>query len=132
MRRDLEYAKRAWEIVDGIPDDEARDFPGRAQELPMMLRRSGLAATVAFLKSKSGDKSALEKAYGSTLRGVAQAVEDAVGPLGDDLLKWLSSGDVDPGKYRLAAREAAEYALWMKRIAEARFGGTDEGVGEEA
>ena len=125
MRTDLDHARRASAIVNGVTDGSA-EFATRARDLPTMLRRNGLAATTASIAAAvhKGRSAALKEAYRRTYDALAAAARP-IRPtieVGDDLLAWLTSTDIDEAEYRLVGHECAALALWIKRLAEARWG----------
>jgi CRISPR type III-B/RAMP module-associated protein Cmr5 len=81
MRRlDQDLAKAAAEILQ--PRISA-DLRTRYRQLPMMLRMSGLAATIAYLVSKAGkpgaSKNGLEEAYSAVVDGIRRRLIERYG-----------------------------------------------------
>lgn len=114
MRRDQRLARAAWDVVQELPGGAKQKFRSRAQGLPAMLQSSGLAATAAFLKSKSEPDCQL--VYGSLaswLRSQFNYREDC------DLVTWIASAS--PTDYRRATAEARAFASWLRRAAEAEI-----------
>lgn len=128
-RIDQSMATRAAEVLN-LPvttPDLAKRVRTRMRQLPMRVRSSGLAATFAFIDSKSDGTDTIAQAY-TRLRG---AIIGHVGERG--LLPGLEP-DAAPEEFLrlLALAETAAYsrvtaeidllAGWLSRIADARFG----------
>lgn len=121
-RREAGVASAVWALVTEVGRDEhiRGQFRSRAMSLGPMLLGSGLAATAAVLKAKSHGNNPLERAYGRVLEGMTRHVFTSLGTdrPGADLVTWLMSNP-DHIAYRRASAAASDYALWLRRAAEA-------------
>jgi CRISPR type III-B/RAMP module-associated protein Cmr5 len=122
-------ARAAWRIVHDVHgSDEAAQFRSRVMGLPAMLQSAGLIATVAFLQARAGDGgSGLRRAYGL----VVAALGERLAPAGEAsrVLDWLAS--CDAASYRRAAADAREFAVWLRRAAEAELPAERPGDGDD-
>jgi CRISPR-associated protein Cmr5 len=126
-----ERAAAAWTCVTDIKKsaDLAKEkaFRSLVKDAPASIMRNGLGQTLAFWRSKAGNKS------------------DSVHTiLADELSKWLKSqlkwdeamsdgldwvvNKASPMEYRYATSEALAYLQWLKRFCEAKLeaGGPNE------
>jgi CRISPR type III-B/RAMP module-associated protein Cmr5 len=112
----------AADAVRAVPQAVSSEMLTRFRQLPVQLRTSGLAATLAFLLAKSGTGSPLERAYGKAAEGLTKRVAErlALDPAPDPPGLLARLADLDIGDYQLAAAEAQAFAGWMRRIAEGR------------
>lgn len=100
----------------------------RYRQLPVMLRTSGLAATLAYLVGKTDEKE-LGIAYGLVASGIRKHLTDhhIVGPApaGTPLQAnmWLLTklGELPTAGYARAAAQVEALAGWLSRLADARF-----------
>lgn len=112
----------AADAVRAVPPAVSKEMLTRFRQLPVQLRTSGLAATLAFLLAKSGTQTPLERAYGKAAEGLTKRVAErlALDPAPDPRGLLARLADLDIGDYQLAAAEAQAFAGWMRRIAEGR------------
>jgi hypothetical protein len=134
-RRDQGLAVTTWQLVEGIGHRDRREFRSRAMGLGALLQSSGLAAGAAFLAAKAGPDEPIKRAY----RDIGNALAGHVlGRAGADPLEcapfvgWL--GQIDIVEYRRASADAHEFAIWVRRAAEALIppggsAGDAQGVG---
>jgi len=133
-RLDQDLAKAATRILRREGSGELRtispDLRTRYRQLPTMVRLSGLAATVAYLVSKSGktgsSKSDLEQAYTAVVDGIRARLQEqgyhlGAAPLNSNDALVLRLADLPPGEYARASAEIEALAIWLSRLAEARF-----------
>ncbi len=130
-------AQRAWGDVsrlDNESSDKQKKYGSWARGLPALIQTNGLGQALAFLKAKG--KNDNERHETLLYRHLANWVffrltgGNNVQPLPgnkttNDLLEWLIHQD--SGVYRRATTEALAYALWLRRFAEAKGWGDDQG-----
>lgn len=115
MRRlDLHLARAAADALGpGTVDNGLRS---RLASLPALIQTSGLAATCAFLLAKGEDRDR---------RAATALLTEAAGTLGlPDAAPeaWLDRlSQVDEHRLAVAEQRAAMLALWLSRLAAARF-----------
>ncbi|MBN1172680.1 MAG: type III-B CRISPR module-associated protein Cmr5 [Micromonosporaceae bacterium] len=127
MRRlDQGMALAAAEI---LPASISRDLRTRYRQLPIMVRMSGLAATTAYLVSKSGKpggRNELETAYHDLATGIRKRLTAGY-DLGwggreqtnEALVARLA--ELPASEYARASVEVQALATWLSRLAEARY-----------
>lgn len=110
--------------ADALPEIVDRELRTRYRQLRVMLHSAGLAATYAFIASKAGTGDSLERAYLSAAFGIRTQLTRAGLLSGDasamtvrDVMKQLA--DLDPVRYARASVEAAAFAGWLSRLADA-------------
>lgn len=108
---DQARASAAWRALDQVTTNQ-EEYGSLARRLPALIQTNGLGQTLAFLRSK--DKPHFQQIYQHVSVWVLQHVSGQ----GDDLLEWIIGASSN--SYRRAAVEAAAYALWLRRFAEAR------------
>jgi hypothetical protein len=97
----------------------------RLKGLPALLRASGPLPTLAFFASKSGHDKPLERAYavvGSELRALfAAEIGDTVpaGATFSEFVLALTAQNVPVDALARASTRLEEFALWLRRLAEA-------------
>jgi CRISPR/Cas system CMR-associated protein Cmr5 small subunit len=105
-----------------LPDEVTGELRARFRQLRVMLNGAGLAATYAFLASKadSGPRADnLGRAYAAAERGIRERIF----PAGDvprnsrEVLARL--GTMSAVDYARASAEAAAFAGWLSRLADA-------------
>lgn len=110
---DQARAGAAWRALDQVAKEIENEYGSLARRLPALLQTNGLGQTLAFLRSK--DKQHFKLIY----QHLSVWVLVHVGGQGSgDLLEWIIG--TSSNHYRRAAVEAAAYALWLRRFAEAR------------
>jgi CRISPR type III-B/RAMP module-associated protein Cmr5 len=115
-----------------------RELRTRYRQLRVMLHSAGLAATYAFIASKAGpddgdgEPAGLAGAYRAAAAGIRARLADT-GLLPDakditvrDVMREL--GDMDPVRYAQASAEAAAFAGWLSRLADAVWQEGDGGA----
>ncbi|GDY29087.1 type III-B CRISPR module-associated protein Cmr5 [Gandjariella thermophila] len=133
-RLDLELAAKA---ADALPADRiGKDLRTVLRSLPVMIRSHGLIASGAYLLSRAdGDE-------GNRYRVAARAIlADATASAGIRtrdgrgdalaLLDALTASGSDQ-RYRLAEARARQFAIWLARLAEARFQAEEKARQEES
>ena len=93
-----------------------------------MLRTAGLAATYAFIASKAADAGA-ERELARAYRKVAEALRErlsaqhllTVGEKAGVVAVLDALGTMDPVTYARASAEAAAFAGWLSRLADAAW-----------
>lgn len=107
---EIEVAKEVNEALSIIGKVPEKDFWGFVKGLPSMIIQSGLPHTLAFIRSKEGDKyKAIYNAFNKYGKQISQA--------DDDFLKYLISNDnIDLEKYLYYQSQILQFAIWFKRI----------------
>ena len=145
-------AAKAWAHVQAVPDDKGSEYRSLVRKAGAMIKINGLGQTLAFLLAKANVKTAdsIRKAHKNELNENAllykqleewlvEDDKDANPLISDDEIKSLKAEipwsnkekstlierilSNDSATYRLASEEALAYLGWLKRFAEARFGG---------
>lgn len=116
----------AADAADALPGEVGKELRARYRQLRVMLHSAGLAATYAFIASKSGDAGALGAAYRSAGLKIRQQLAAAGLLTGDapamtvrDVMIQL--GAMDPVRYARASAEAAAFTSWLSRLADAAY-----------
>lgn len=120
-----------------LPDEVTSKLRHRYRQVRVMLHSAGLAATYAFLASKSnnGDAGAdaLSIAYGKVARGIKQRLADLdilpgdpAGASHKDVLAAL--GKADAAHYARANADVDALAGWLARLADAMYQSPKEPV----
>jgi CRISPR type III-B/RAMP module-associated protein Cmr5 len=123
-RVDQGMAAAAAAILGDEPID--RTLRTRYRQLPVMLHTAGLAATYAFVLSKSGGDGKLSTAYEKVAKGIRMHLVTngllpgctTEGPLHGVL---NAMANCDSSTYARAAAEITALAGWLSRLAEARY-----------
>ncbi|MEV5719994.1 type III-B CRISPR module-associated protein Cmr5 [Amycolatopsis mediterranei] len=122
-RLDIDGARQALRNLGSGPVDAS--VLARYRELPVLLRRTGLIATLATVLSR-GSRSGTGPAYTAVADALAVVIAVALhrpaGSTPADLLVALT--EAGPADYIAAARRADHMLLWLKRLAEARHHAT--------
>jgi CRISPR type III-B/RAMP module-associated protein Cmr5 len=120
-RLDLDMARRAAAVVDTIiasgDAKQMREIRTRARDLPIMLRASGVAATVVFYASQAKAKSP-----GPAYKEVLSVLVDVAAPgqRADQPIQTIRSiADLDTAMLARRTRELETFAHWLKRLVEA-------------
>lgn len=128
-RVDHGLARLAASTLDRVRDPKSGQVSDqiitRLKGLPALLRTSGPLPVLAFFASKSGRDKPLEKAYaviGGELR--AQATAEIGSPVPADapfseFVIALTDHDVPADALARASARMEEFALWLRRLAEA-------------
>jgi hypothetical protein len=128
QRVDVGLARKAAAALDTIRRDAQGTAPAEVisqlKRLPALLQASGVPATMAFLYSKSGDQRPLERAYrtirDALLTELAEAWQWADKP---DALEFFNrvgdASQVDAAALSRASVRLQEFAMWLRRLAEA-------------
>lgn len=113
--RDQQRALHAYEAVSGIPESEREPYWTAVSNLGPHILRGGLCAALAGLQ-RLGKR-------GESLMGhlAAARVPGLVGATKEDLAK--KARELDSEAYIIATRELLQVATWLKRAAQASFGG---------
>jgi CRISPR/Cas system CMR-associated protein Cmr5 small subunit len=128
QRVDVRLAGRAAAALDTIRRDAQGTAPAEVisqlKRLPALLQSSGVPATMAFLYSKSGDQSPLERAYrtikDALLAELAEAWLWTDKPGALEFFDRLGDADqVDSAALSRASVRLQEFATWLRRLAEA-------------
>lgn len=116
----------ARDAVGVLPVQVDKELRTRYKQLRVMLQSAGLAATYAFIASKAGDGGALERAYRDAALGIRRRLVERGLLTGDaramtvrDVMGQL--GEMEPVRYARASAEAAAFAGWLSRLADAAW-----------
>lgn len=128
-RVDHDLARLAATTIDRIRDQRTGQVSDqvitRLKGLPALLRTSGPLPVLAFFASKAGQDTPIERAYaviGSELR--AQAAQEIGNPVRSDapfteFVLALTDQNVPADALARASARLEEFALWLRRLAEA-------------
>ena len=114
-RRDAGVAQAAWTAVSSVERESFRKYRSRVLELPIMLRTSGLVASLAYLASKGEQHEALANQLASYL-GPRLGKDTAASP---SVIIRAVAAEGTVGQRR-AEDTARMFADWLKRSVEAR------------
>jgi CRISPR/Cas system CMR-associated protein Cmr5 small subunit len=127
-RIDQGMALAAAEVVPRVVDPELRT---RFTQIRVMLHSAGLAATYAFIASKAKDDGDLGAAYGKVehvlrdrLRALGVLTGDVGGMSAKEVLTAL--GELGAADYARASADAAAFAAWLSRLANALHAERDD------
>lgn len=100
----------------------ADEYKSYAKSLPMMIKNSGLGATLAFIRSKSTNKEGKITAYGQLYNDIQAWFKEPhkaylVNLSDKELVQAVI--DMDSDAYRTLTVEALAYLQWLRRFAEA-------------
>jgi CRISPR/Cas system CMR-associated protein Cmr5 small subunit len=133
MRRvDQDMARRA---AGMLPDPVTSQVRTRYRTLRSMAYSSGLAATYAYVASKSGTQSDLARAYAAVRDGLSRQLVDL-----DIVTESQSSqpgavlralGEVDTVSYLRASAHVRALLGWSARLADAVVGDDEDGGGAD-
>ena len=138
-RRDQEMAKKAARLITDI--EITPEVRTRLIGLPFLLHRNGLAATLAFIASKSDSKSDLSRAYSKVEALLSKQIRES-GINGANQFSSISNpvsaiwlGERSSRHYLRLTAEVADTLLWVIRFAEAskaqEAASVDSGVDNE-
>jgi CRISPR-associated protein Cmr5 len=118
-----ERAAAAWKDI-GEVKKKAKEFGDKykslAQKMPSYILTNGLGQSLAFLNSKAKGNPTDE--HGLLYEHLSKWVRPQVDPSSSQpLLQWLLENDSHA--YRRATTETLAFLTWLKRFAEAEFGG---------
>ncbi len=124
-RRDQGLAVIAAKVVMKI-SPFTKDVRTRLVQLPTLLHRNGLAATLAFVSSKAEGQDTLSQAYEHVRDLLIERIQQSrvTGAEGFRSLtdtasiEWLK--DLPAKDYGRLTAEVADAVLWVKRLSEAR------------
>jgi CRISPR type III-B/RAMP module-associated protein Cmr5 len=104
------------------PEEFRKDYGRQATKLPAMIQVNGLGTAMAFLcaKAKKKSKSPPGLLYGHLSGWLMGRMPNSSA----DLMDWIRNASAS--QYRRATAEAIEYALWLRRYAEAQGWGDEE------
>lgn len=124
-----ERAKSAWSNIERVPTSIQKEYGSLARGLPALIQTNGLGQALAFLCAKGKGEPAKQHSviYKHLSEWVCSRMLQEEPP--SNLLEWIINQD--SGMYRRATREALAYALWLRRFAEAKGWGGEEGIGHE-
>lgn len=124
-RIDQKLAVAAAEV---LPAEVNKELRTRMRGLPVMIHTSGLAATCAFLLSRAAKPELADPYYATAMAMLKAGADAAREPVDDDPNVTLTRLAAAPGhKYLLAETRARELALWLSRLAQARYRGEANG-----
>lgn len=117
INKEQERAKFSFEKVSKITDANKKNYKSYVKSLPMMIKKSGLGSTIAFIfaKKKSGD------AYSSIYTELNEWLvkQKIVERDSNELTKKIVN--LSSEKYMFATIEVLEYLKWSRRFAEGLF-----------
>lgn len=112
--KDHERAKKAWELVNGIPSDKADAYAALVKSAPVMILTNGLGQTLAFFisKKKKGEYGLLYKHLDAWLSSTC------IHQRGGELMERVINQDSQ--SFRRTTEEALAFLSWVKRFAAAK------------
>ena len=128
LRTDTGLARKAAAVLEAIRRGPGGAMPAEVisqiKRLPALLQGSGVPATMAFLYAKAGNDRALGRAYAEIRDALLSQLAEVWG--WDDqpgALEFFERvGDprqVDPAALSQASVRLREFAIWLRRLAEA-------------
>ena len=107
-----------------LPAEVSRELRTRCRQLRIMMHSAGLAASYAFIASKSGDGDPIAAAYRDAAREIRRQLAGAGLLSGDAATMTVREvmaqfGAMDPVRYARASTEAVAFAGWLSRLADA-------------
>jgi hypothetical protein len=128
-RTDHGLARIAAQTLDQVRDKQTSTVSDqvitRLKGLPALLRTSGPLATLAFFAAKAGDDKPLARAYAVVGAALQEQVEAELGeqvPASSTFPEFVlafTGETVPPGALSRASARLEEFALWLRRLAEA-------------
>lgn len=100
----------------------ADKYKSYSKNLPMMIKTNGLGATMAFVASKSDDKSSSpeKKAYYQLYQHIqTRLVNSGWLVSGRDMVEYIIS--IDSFEYRAITIEVMSYLSWLRRFTEGQI-----------
>ena len=151
LRLEQNRAAKAWAHVQAVPEEKGSDYRSLVRKTVAMVKMNGLGQTLAFLLDKAKrtaeeiritSKEKLDVhgiLYKQLEEWLVKNDSDAKPLISDEEIRSLKAEIHWPDEskktlierilfndsitYRLASEEALAYLGWLKRFAEARFGG---------
>ncbi|MEU1896856.1 type III-B CRISPR module-associated protein Cmr5 [Nocardiopsis dassonvillei] len=130
-RVDQRLARVAHDI---LPPQVSQELRTRMRQLPSRLRGGGLAATYAFIlsKSKNDPKDSLGYAYHRLAAKIAEHVAERklLGDLDPDIDQrefMHALSEADTRRYARVSAEVDALAVWLSRLADAYYEGPKAG-----
>lgn len=128
MRRiDQGHARTAAKMLNGVDVDAS--LRTRYRTLRVMSHSAGLAATYAYIASKSGASGQLSCAYTRVLDGIGERLEQQgwidSADTGDPRRVLERLGNLDAVDYLAASADATALLGWLARLGDALGGGDD-------
>ena len=111
-----EYAYKRVDKAKSTLSDKATDYKSYIKKMPMYIKTNGLAATIAFAKSKSGSK-----AWVLVYEDIETWLDSGDSNVDIDFVKGRLAGaltNLDSTAYRLATIEVLALLTWLKRFAD--------------
>lgn len=116
LLRDQRRALHAYEAVGTVPKAQQKDYEIAVNDLVANILRSGLCASIAAVQ-RLGNRGDL--LLGHIAAAGVPGLEDAAA---NDVARRVRELDADA--YMIATREMLQVAVWLKRAAQATFGGS--------
>lgn len=113
-----ERAEAAWLAVKEVQPANAGKYLNLARSAPADIQVNGLGQTLAFWLARGEPEH--QALYGQVSRWVGREMG-----AGGDLLEWLRAPGTGSDGYRRATVETIAFLVWVKRFAEAEFGGQE-------
>lgn len=127
-----ERAKKAWDFIGRVREENKKEYGSLARGAPADIQLNGLGQTLAFWRAKGFKKGdAKHNAEDQLLEHVSDwlimperglAISNDERYSGNKVLYWISHTATSE-QYRRATAEALAFLIWLKRFAEAEFGG---------
>lgn len=115
--RDQKYAADAYKNVEKIVESERKSYGSMAHQLPILIRRAGLAQALSFVDSRDNP------AQKRLLDDLAATIES-----NKHLIDRAREAQLS--EYILLTRQVLDALLWYKRFAESILG-IDTSISEE-
>jgi hypothetical protein len=112
--------------VAALPPVVDKELRTRYKQLRVMLHSAGLAATYAFIAAKAGNNGSLETAYRDAALELRKRLVTQGLLTGDARTMTVRNvmgqlGAMEPVPYARASAEAAAFAGWLSRLADAAY-----------
>lgn len=116
--------------VRALPEKIDSELRTRYRHLRVMLHAAGLTATYAYMAAKAGPGDGASSGLAGAYRGAAKELRVRLAEMGllpgdaaqmsvRDVMREL--GAMDPVRYARASAEAAAFAGWLSRLADAAW-----------
>lgn len=119
-------ARKAWELVNSIPDKIIQKYSSLAKSAPVMILTNGLGQTLAFFISKSNGKNEYALLYDHLSQWLSEntvwSKDNTAKELIERIINETSQG------YRMTTEEALAFLSWIKRFASAKTPEEDGGA----
>ncbi|MEK7434645.1 MAG: type III-B CRISPR module-associated protein Cmr5 [Cyanobacteriota bacterium] len=117
INKEQERAKFSFEKASKISDNNKKNYKSYVKSLPMMIKKSGLGSTIAFIFAKKETGDAYSSIYNELNEWLAKQkiLETEDGKLAEKIV------NLSPEKYMFATMEVLEYLKWSRRFAEGLF-----------